>query len=82
MRSKLLLAVVGTAAVTTLVMAQTQPAPTAFEVTSVKANKSADMRGMRMQSLPGGRFSAANLPLRFLIVTAYNLPHCCPAIHF
>src|SRR6266481_9484089 len=73
MRRKLLLAVVGSAAVTTPVLAQPQPAP-AFEVTSVKANKSPDMRGMRMQFLPGGRFSAANVPLRFLLVTAYNLP--------
>jgi uncharacterized protein (TIGR03435 family) len=66
--------VVGATALTTPARAQAQPAPPAFEVTSVKTNKSADMRGMRMQSLPGGRFSAANLPLRFIIVTAYNLP--------
>ena len=70
MKRNLPLLLVGAAAATMPVMAQ----PPAFEVTSVKTNKSADMRSMRMQALPGGRFSAANVPLRLIIVTAYNLP--------
>jgi uncharacterized protein (TIGR03435 family) len=57
------------------ICAQSQPAtPQAFAVASVKPNKTADMRSMRMNFLPGGRFTATNLPLRLIIVTAYNLP--------
>ena len=49
------------------------PATTlAFEVASVKANKSEARPGL--QFLPGGRFSATNVPLYILIATAYNLP--------
>jgi uncharacterized protein (TIGR03435 family) len=56
--------------------ALTQPKPAerpAFEVTSVKPNKSEDMRNMRTQFV-GTRYSATNLPLLLLVVTAYNLP--------
>jgi uncharacterized protein (TIGR03435 family) len=49
-------------------------APMAFEVTSVKMNKSGD-RAWEVQYLPGGRFSARNIPLVFLILQeAYHLP--------
>jgi uncharacterized protein (TIGR03435 family) len=48
--------------------------PAAFEVVSVKANPTTDFRSMRMQVLPGGRLSATALPLRALLVYAYNLP--------
>ena len=81
---KLLLSAAGMLVVTTpvivgvvnapLIRAQSQSAaPVAFEVASVKANKSEDRR-MGMQSTPGGRFTATNLPLYLLITVAYNLP--------
>lgn len=44
----------------------------AFEVASVKANKSGGLR-VSIQSLPGGRFTATNAPLRALIRHAYQL---------
>lgn len=46
----------------------------AFEVVSIKPNPSQDFRSMRFQVLPGGRFTAANLPVRLLIVYAYDVP--------
>jgi len=52
--------------------AQSTP-PSAFEVASVKENKSGDPRSVRMQYLPGGRFSATGIPLRWLIGEAYGL---------
>jgi uncharacterized protein (TIGR03435 family) len=48
--------------------------PAAFEVASVKPNPSQDFRTMSMKSLPGGRFTATDLPVRMLISVAYNLP--------
>lgn len=44
-----------------------------FEVASVRVNKSATA-AMRFQPEPGGRLVAENVPLRFLIMTAYDLP--------
>jgi uncharacterized protein (TIGR03435 family) len=53
---------------------QSQPtARVAFEVASVKHNTSTDPRGMRMQTLPGGRF-VASAPLIFIVTAAYDLP--------
>jgi bla regulator protein BlaR1 len=50
----------------------------AFEVASVKANKSGDNRiGIGFQ--PGGRFRATNVPLRELISAAYGTPQPLPA---
>jgi uncharacterized protein (TIGR03435 family) len=47
----------------------------AFEVASIKENKSQDPRApFGLQFLPGGRFVATNMPLIFLITNAYNLP--------
>jgi uncharacterized protein (TIGR03435 family) len=43
-----------------------------FEVASVKTNTSGDQRVM-IQTPPGGRFTATNVPLRNLIVLAYRL---------
>jgi uncharacterized protein (TIGR03435 family) len=57
--------------------AQTRPT---FEVTSVKANTSADFRGAQMQFLPGGRFVATNYPLQFVIATAWNVPFQGPRL--
>ena len=44
----------------------------AFEVSTVKANKSADTNGM-LRRLPGGRMTATNMPLRPMITFAYQL---------
>ncbi|HKD08756.1 MAG TPA: TIGR03435 family protein [Bryobacteraceae bacterium] len=48
-------------------------APASFEVISVKQNHSDDMRGARIQFLPG-RFLATNYPLQLMIAAAWNLP--------
>jgi uncharacterized protein (TIGR03435 family) len=49
---------------------QTSPRPE-FEVASIKLNKSADGRIMVMPA--GGRFTATNIPLQFLIENAYRI---------
>jgi uncharacterized protein (TIGR03435 family) len=64
----LLMVATGIAAVT----AQNTPAP-AFEVASIKPNKSGDGR-ISIGFQPGGRFSATGLPLRQLIAMAYGSP--------
>ena len=51
---------------------QSSTAPLAFEAASVKPNKSATRPGM--QFLPGGRFTATNMPLQLLIASAYDVP--------
>jgi uncharacterized protein (TIGR03435 family) len=45
-----------------------------FEVTSVKLNKSPDLRKALIQLLPGGRFIAREIPLNRVIALAWNLP--------
>jgi bla regulator protein BlaR1 len=87
---KLLLAIAGTTAVTGPLLfgalnafsgqaaleAPQQPAtPLAFEVASVKPNKSQDWRrsSKRLQFTPGGGFIAVNLPLDGIIGIAYNV---------
>jgi uncharacterized protein (TIGR03435 family) len=54
--------------------AQSSPAPAApaFEVASVKSNKSGDQRTM-IQMPPGGRYTATNIPLRLLLRQAYEV---------
>ena len=47
--------------------------PVAFEVASVKLNKSEERR-MGFRILPGGHFTATNLPLYALIANAYRVP--------
>ena len=80
---KLLLAVAGTAVVAVPfaiglwtappIRAQSQDAPRlAFEVASVKPNKSGSARAPSM-ILPGGRFTATNNTLRALILNAYDI---------
>jgi uncharacterized protein (TIGR03435 family) len=49
------------------------PKPVAFEVATIKENKSADNNSL-LSRPPGGRVSATNVPLRFLITFAYALP--------
>jgi len=46
----------------------------AFEVTSVRLNKSSDFRNWGFDFLPGGRFKATNLPLDWVIAEAYHVP--------
>jgi uncharacterized protein (TIGR03435 family) len=43
-----------------------------FEVASIKLNKSADSRVMVVPA-PGGRFSATNVPLQYLVTAAYGI---------
>jgi uncharacterized protein (TIGR03435 family) len=45
----------------------------AFEVASVKSNKSSDPRVMELDILPSGVFTARNVPLRQLILLAYGI---------
>jgi len=54
--------------------AQSRPdAALTFEVASVKPNNSADFRGVGWDFLPGGKFTATNLPLYWLIARAYDV---------
>jgi uncharacterized protein (TIGR03435 family) len=54
--------------------AQNPTARPAFEVVSVKANKSGVPRPVQMQVLPGGTLMYKNLPLRVIVSQAYSLP--------
>jgi uncharacterized protein (TIGR03435 family) len=51
-----------------------QQAPLAFEVTSVKANRTGD-RISRFQLLPGGRFVATNTTVRALLQAAFRFDY-------
>jgi uncharacterized protein (TIGR03435 family) len=63
--------ILAAAAISTLVLAQ-EPAHLQFEVASIKPNHSGDMRvGIAME--PGGRFVATNVPVKMLILMAYQL---------
>jgi uncharacterized protein (TIGR03435 family) len=57
------------------------PAPNAaapaFDVASIKQNKTGDGRSF-LGNPPGGRFSATNMPLRALIAFAYGTPQPLP----
>jgi len=65
--------IVAILAATAAAAAQTPPPAPAFEVASIKPNKSGDGRfGIGMQ--PGGRFAATGIPLRQLIAMAYGSP--------
>jgi len=72
MTEGLLLALSMAAAIAVPAAGQQKPATFTFEVISVKPNHSEDMRFTRAQFV-GGRFSAANLPLVFLIGDAYQV---------
>jgi len=77
---RLLPATAGAAAIT-MGIAQSQVArPPAFEVASVRASKTEDFRRIGMQFLPGGRFVTTNLPVLFVIATAYNVPFQSPRL--
>jgi uncharacterized protein (TIGR03435 family) len=51
---------------------QSSTGTSVFEAASVKPNKSATRPGL--QFLPGGRFTATNMPLFMLIASAYDVP--------
>jgi uncharacterized protein (TIGR03435 family) len=76
MRHQTTLAVIGVVAVSVASSARQVPAPTpeavAFEVASVKVNRSGDT-GSRFRREPGGRLVITNQPLRSLIMFAYEL---------
>jgi uncharacterized protein (TIGR03435 family) len=76
-RRAIILSVVGVAALIAAarvqVRAQSDAKPLAFEVTSVKANKSETDPGGTTDTIPG-RFTVSNTPLLFIINYAYNLP--------
>ena len=68
---KLMLGICLAGAVAIVANAQ-QPASPAFEVETVKQNKSGDTNGM-LRRLPGGRVNATNMPLRPMITFAYQI---------
>jgi uncharacterized protein (TIGR03435 family) len=55
-----------------VVAAPAQQKDAAFEVASVKANRSGDTNG-NLRGLPGGRVQATNMPVRPIITFAYQL---------
>jgi bla regulator protein BlaR1 len=64
--------VVGTVhAVPVITIAQGASVPVAFEVASVRANKSGDRSALIQE--PAGGFTATNVPLRLLITWAYQI---------
>jgi uncharacterized protein (TIGR03435 family) len=68
---------IGIALVASIGLAQSQtekPSTPKFEVTSVRPNKSPDLRKGGLQFLPGGRLVATNIPLIRVIAAAWNLP--------
>src|SRR5579864_9470850 len=79
--TKMLPVIAGIAALLTPLLPAQAPSATspAFEVASVKQNKS-DERRMGYEVLPGGRFTARGLPLFILIATAYNIPFQSPLL--
>src|SRR4029077_10072718 len=60
-------------AATAAAAAQTPPPAPAFEVASIKPNKSGDGR-FSIGLQPGGRFMATGVPVRQLIAFAYGIP--------
>jgi len=55
------------------VRAQTPAASLEFEVASINLVDPSEPAGGRLELLPGGRFAAANLPLRTIILRAYDV---------
>lgn len=61
---------------------QSQPAPLAFEVVTVKVNKPGERRELALQYLPGGRFSARAVPVPLLVAEAYDTARLNPSPEF
>ena len=55
------------------VHAQTPAASLEFEVASIKLIDPSESAGGRLELLPGGRFAATNVPLRTVILRAYDV---------
>ena len=53
--------------------AQSPATTPAFDVPSIKLNKSTDFR-LQMETLPGGTLRVVNFPLKLIIIKAYGLP--------
>jgi uncharacterized protein (TIGR03435 family) len=68
----LICATAGSLAPRWIAFAQQPGAPLAFEVASIKADKSTDRPGL--QVLPSGRLVVTNAPLTIVIGTAYDIP--------
>ena len=66
----LLVSLLAAAAIAAQTTRSPEPAP-AFEVASVKANKTGEAGGSL--AMPPGRFTATNIPLKVLITNAYQL---------
>ena len=66
----LLVSLFAAAAIAAQTTQSPEPAP-AFEVASVKANKTGDAGGSL--AMPPGRFTATSIPLKVLITNAYQL---------
>ena len=62
-----------------LMIAQPRPATVSFEVISIKANHSEDFH-FTPPRFVGGRYSAMNFPLLFLISNAYDVPFQSPRV--
>ncbi len=54
-------------------LAQSPATNPAFDVASIKPNKSSDFR-LQMETLPGGTLRVVNFPLKLIIIKAYGLP--------
>src|SRR5215471_3785741 len=67
---------------TTLLGAQSQAAPLAFEVVTVKVNQPGQRRELAVQYLPGGRFSARAVPIPLLVAEAYDTARLNPSPAF
>jgi uncharacterized protein (TIGR03435 family) len=75
-RRAFLLATAGIVAISAVITVRAQALETtlpAFEVASVKMNKSGESQ-MSMNILPEGRFTAINMPLKQSIAIAYGMP--------
>jgi uncharacterized protein (TIGR03435 family) len=81
---KLLMAIAGFAISQRPVISsgQSQAAPLAFEVVSIKVNKPGQGRELALQYLPGGRFSARAVPVPLLVAEAYDTARLNPSPEF
>jgi uncharacterized protein (TIGR03435 family) len=62
--------------------AQSQGAPLAFDVVTVKVDKAAQRQELAVRYLPGGRFSARAVPIPLLVAEAYDTARLNPSPEF
>jgi uncharacterized protein (TIGR03435 family) len=72
-RMLLAVSLAGSLVSTWQVHAQTPAASLEFEVASINLIDPSESAGGRLELLPGGRFAATNLPLRTIILRAYDV---------